>query len=165
MITSELSKHLVEEKARVTEKMGVRRGVLFLSLQLSLWLGTALGGGYSWNILEYFGGKRDDLRMSLRNYCESWKLNVELHNIRKFEEVPGECVDTVNKYMSSSQYKADVQRAADESALFLTETFMLGGDGKDAWIFDVDDTLLSNLPYHQKYNFGYYISFLCIVVT
>ena len=69
--------------------------------------------------------------MSLKNYCESWKFNVELHNIRKFSEVPGERVDYMSKHVSSSQYKADVQRAADESALFLTETFSLGGDGKD----------------------------------
>ncbi|XP_059432484.1 acid phosphatase 1-like, partial [Corylus avellana] len=28
------------------------------------------------------------------------------------------------------------------------------GDGKDAWIFDVDDTLLSTVPYYKKHGFG-----------
>ena len=146
----------MKEKEERVERMGVRRvGFLLFCLQLSLWLGTAFGAGYSWNILDYFGGKRGDLSMSLKNYCDSWKLNVEIHNIRKFSNVPGECVDYVSKYMGSSQYKADVQRATDESALFLTETFSLGGDGKDAWIFDVDDTLLSNVAYYKKHHFGY----------
>jgi FMN phosphatase YigB (HAD superfamily) len=30
----------------------------------------------------------------------------------------------------------------------------LEGDGKDAWIFDVDDTLLSTIPYYKKHGFG-----------
>lgn len=138
--------------------MGGRREILLLlSLQLSLWVGTALGGRSSWNILDYFGGQTEELElgMSLKNYCESWRLNVELNNIRKFSEVSAECVDFVSKYMSSSQYKYDVQRATEEAALFLTENFVLGSDGKDAWIFDIDDTLLSNVPYYKKHNFGY----------
>ncbi|XP_020276415.1 acid phosphatase 1-like isoform X1 [Asparagus officinalis] len=161
MIT--LFPHNPADREKITEgekkEMGVKRDrtllVLLLCLQSSLWLGTALGEGYTWNILDYFGRRRDGLGMSLKNYCESWKLNVELHNVRDFDEVPAECVDIISKYLSSSQFKADVQRVADESTLFLTEAFALGGDGKDAWIFDVDDTLLSNVPYYKKINFGF----------
>ncbi|PSR94885.1 Acid phosphatase [Actinidia chinensis var. chinensis] len=56
--------------------------------------------------------------------------------------------------MTSSQYKADSERAIEESALYLSSFCTFVGDGKDAWIFDVDDTLLSNLPYFKKHNFG-----------
>ncbi|KAJ7969514.1 Acid phosphatase 1 [Quillaja saponaria] len=28
------------------------------------------------------------------------------------------------------------------------------GDGKDAWVFDIDETLLSNLPYYEVHGFG-----------
>ena len=48
--------------------------------------------------------------------------------------------------MTSSQYKADSQRAIEEVTLYLTSCCSLNGDGKDAWIFDVDDTLLSTVP-------------------
>ncbi|KHN40364.1 Acid phosphatase 1 [Glycine soja] len=30
----------------------------------------------------------------------------------------------------------------------------LAGDGRDAWVFDVDETLLSNVPYYQGVGFG-----------
>ncbi|XWS36478.1 hypothetical protein CRYUN_Cryun20dG0089000 [Craigia yunnanensis] len=42
--------------------------------------------------------------------------------------------------MISSQYKADSERAIEEVTLYLSSCCSLGGDGKDAWIFDVDDT-------------------------
>ncbi|PKA59422.1 Acid phosphatase 1 [Apostasia shenzhenica] len=92
--------------------------------------------------------------ITLKNYCESWRLNVELHNVRGFGAVPAECTSFVAKYMSSSQYKSDVQRATDEAALFLTSSFSLAGDGRDIWVFDVDDTLLSTLPFYKSHQFG-----------
>ncbi|KAF3489030.1 hypothetical protein F2Q69_00055694, partial [Brassica cretica] len=32
------------------------------------------------------------------------------------------------------------------------------GDGKDIWVFDIDETLLSNLPYYIDHGFGYTFS-------
>ncbi|XP_008796365.2 acid phosphatase 1 isoform X2 [Phoenix dactylifera] len=109
-----------------------------------------------WNILSYMAKKRDhhQVGISLKNYCESWRMNAELNNIRCFDVVPGECVGYIGKYMTSTQYKVDVQRAAEEATLFLTNSFLLGGDGKDAWVFDIDDTLLSTVPYFKKHQFG-----------
>ncbi|KAJ0966534.1 hypothetical protein J5N97_023451 [Dioscorea zingiberensis] len=108
-----------------------------------------------WNILNFIqpNKKKDTSSFNLKNYCESWRINVELHNIRDFDTVPGECVDFIVKYMTSSQYNADVQRAAEESSLFLTKTFNLNSDGFDAWVFDLDDTLLSTIPYFKKHQF------------
>ncbi|RZR76133.1 hypothetical protein BHM03_00000756 [Ensete ventricosum] len=135
----------------------MRTGVVFLFLGFCI--GLVAG---DWNILGFMGSKREEgdkedtaVAAGLRNYCESWRMNVELNNIRGFEVVPGECVDYVGEYVTSTQYKVDVQRAAEEVILFLAHTFQLGGDGKDAWVFDVDDVLLSTVPYYQHHQFGY----------
>ncbi|KAL4383564.1 hypothetical protein GQ457_15G014970 [Hibiscus cannabinus] len=126
-----------------------RRHVLVLALT-SLFIGLAAA---DWNILNpkwSFDAKQD----TLKNYCESWRINVELNNIREFEVVPQECVAHIKKYMTSSQYKADSERAIEEVTLYLTRCCSLKGDGKDAWIFDIDDTLISTIPYFKKHGFG-----------
>ncbi|XVE72869.1 hypothetical protein DITRI_Ditri11bG0072900 [Diplodiscus trichospermus] len=125
-----------------------RKTLLLLALT-SIFIGLAAA---DWNILNQKWKKaRGD---SLKNYCESWRMNVELHNIREFEAVPQECVAYVKKYMTSSQYKADSERAIEEVTLYLSSCCSLKGDGKDAWIFDVDDTLISTIPYFKKHGFG-----------
>ena len=79
---------------------------------------------------------------------------MEVNNIRGFQVVPQECVQHIQKYMTSSQYKADSEKALEEVKLYLSRFCALEGDGKDAWIFDVDDTLLSTVPYYKKHGFG-----------
>ncbi|KAL7145025.1 hypothetical protein ABFS83_07G050900 [Erythranthe nasuta] len=106
-----------------------------------------------WDILNQKKSKHD-LLITLKNYCESWRVNVELHNIRNYETVPEECVDYIGKYMSSTQYKIDSQTAIEECTLYLGTSCGLKKDGKDAWIFDIDDTLLSTLPYYKKNGYG-----------
>ncbi|XP_021893783.1 acid phosphatase 1-like [Carica papaya] len=91
---------------------------------------------------------------SLKSYCESWRMNVEINNIRGFDVVPQECVSYIKKYMTSSQYSADSRRALEEATVYLSSCCSLQGDGKDAWIFDLDDTLLSTIPYFKKHSFG-----------
>ncbi|XP_015901170.1 acid phosphatase 1 [Ziziphus jujuba] len=105
-----------------------------------------------WSILDL--KRTNGVGDSLKKYCESWRMNVEMHNIRKFKVVPQECVPYIKKYMRSSQYKADSERALEEVTLYLTSCCSLEGDGKDAWIFDVDDTLISTIPYFNKHGFG-----------
>lgn len=108
-----------------------------------------------WNIL-YQKGKqpKHGVEFNLRNYCESWRMNVELRNIREFEVVPEECADYIGKYMNSVQYKVDSERAIEECTVFLSTSCSLKRDGRDAWIFDVDDTLLSTVPYFKKHRSG-----------
>ncbi|KAK6940617.1 Acid phosphatase, class B-like [Dillenia turbinata] len=122
--------------------------VILLLVFISLFLGIAFA---DWNILNQ---KKKVVGPSLKNYCESWRINVELNNIKGFDVVPQECVEYIGKYMTSSQYKADSGRALEESMLYLSSCCTLAGDGKDAWIFDVDDTLLSTVPYYKKHGFG-----------
>ncbi|XP_068663946.1 acid phosphatase 1 [Aristolochia californica] len=105
-----------------------------------------------WNIMNRSGKKK--LGYNLKNYCESWRMNVEINNLRDFEVVPGECADYIGKYMTSTQYKVDVERAFEACILYLSTNFEFNGDGKDAWVFDIDDTLLSTTPYYKKHQFG-----------
>ncbi|KAG2242921.1 hypothetical protein Bca52824_095239 [Brassica carinata] len=133
------------------------------SIVLSLALASLLVGVVSardWNILNQLKGLGSSqngivssgVSTNLKRYCESWRINVEVHNIRNFDVVPQECVSHVKKYMTSSQYEDDVERAADEVILHFgsmccTKTKC---DGMDAWLFDIDDTLLyHSLPREQ----------------
>ncbi|KAG8369852.1 hypothetical protein BUALT_Bualt14G0056700 [Buddleja alternifolia] len=126
------------------------RNLAFLLLIHSILLGISAA---DWNILNQKKGKYG-LQITLKNYCESWRMNVELHNIRDFDIVPEECVEYIGKYMGSTQYKVDSERTVDESTVYLSTSCSLKKDGSDAWIFDIDDTLLSTVPYYKKNGFG-----------
>ncbi|KAF5954045.1 hypothetical protein HYC85_006901, partial [Camellia sinensis] len=41
-----------------------------------------------------------------------------------------------------------------KEALEYAKSVELGEDAKDAWVFDIDETLLSNLPYYADHGFG-----------
>lgn len=105
-----------------------------------------------WNILNQ--KTRNGLKISLKNYCESWRMNVELHNIRDFEVVPEECTEYIGKYARSTQYSVDSERTTDECLVYLSTSCNLKKDGKDAWIFDIDDTLLSTIPFYKNNLYG-----------
>lgn len=80
-------------------------------------------------------------------------MNVELHNIREFEIVPEECTSYIGKYMTGTQYKVDSEGTIEECTIYLSTSCNFKKDGKDAWIFDIDDTLLSTVPYFKQHNF------------
>ncbi|KAL5702404.1 hypothetical protein ACHQM5_027626 [Ranunculus cassubicifolius] len=125
------------------------RNLCFSLLFLTLFHCFAIG---EWNILNQNG--KHKFGISLKNYCESWRMNVELHNIKNFEVTPQECIEYIGKYMTSTQYKVDIGVALDQVTLYLSSNVVLKGDGKDAWVFDIDDTLLSTVPYFKKHNYG-----------
>lgn len=131
----------------VRMQVGKLLGFAFIFSSLCIGLAAA-----DWNILNQ--NRKNGLGSSLKNYCESWRINVELNNIRGFDVVPQECVAYIKKYMTSSQYKADSERALEEVRLYLSSCCTLKGDGKDSWVFDIDDTLLSTVPYYKKHGFG-----------
>ncbi|KAI4318157.1 hypothetical protein L6164_025960 [Bauhinia variegata] len=105
-----------------------------------------------WNILNQ--KSHNGLKISLKNYCKSWRLNVELHNIRDFEVVPEECSEYIGKYVRSTQYQVDSEIAIEECLVYLSTSCNLKKDGRDAWIFDIDDTLLSTVPFYKNYQYG-----------
>ncbi|XVF03026.1 hypothetical protein REPUB_Repub04eG0225000 [Reevesia pubescens] len=85
--------------------------------------------------------------------CLSWRLGVETNNIIGWKTVPEECEGYVGHYMLGHQYRKDSKAIANE-ALVYAQSLKLGREGKDVWIFDIDETTLSNLPYYAHHGFG-----------
>ena len=82
--------------------------------------------------------------------CLSWRLTVETNNMRQWSVVPQACVSYVGHYMLGYQYRKDVQAVADLAYNF-AKTVPLPRDLRtNLWIFDVADTVLSNLPYYAQ---------------
>ncbi|XP_031255779.1 stem 28 kDa glycoprotein-like [Pistacia vera] len=96
------------------------------------------------------GARKDDVP-SLS--CVSWRLAVETNNMVGWKTVPKECENYVGHYMLGDQYRKDSAVVTNEAYLY-AKSLKLGGKGKDVWIFDIDETSLSNLPYYAKHGFG-----------
>lgn len=107
-------------------------------------------------IVEYPEGNEFQLRESLeelRLQCASWRFAVEANNLSPWKTIPPECAAYVEDYMTGRAYRYDLQRVSREAGIF-AKSVELGEDGKDVWIFDVDETLLSNLPYYAQHSYG-----------
>ncbi|XP_010925513.1 acid phosphatase 1 isoform X1 [Elaeis guineensis] len=87
-------------------------------------------------------------------YCDSWRLSVETNNAGYWETIPARCLQFVAEYMNGERYASDSDVVAAESLAF-AQTVQVAGDGKDVWIFDVDETLLSNVPYYDVHGYGW----------
>ncbi|XP_002980410.2 acid phosphatase 1 [Selaginella moellendorffii] len=94
---------------------------------------------------------RDPRSQSVDSYCRSFQFSVASGNLLSWR-VPAECVPYVRSYTTGPQYQADVQ-AATSLALQQAQTFC-ARPGIDAWLFDVDGTLLSTTPYFATKQFG-----------
>ncbi|KAI3727286.1 hypothetical protein L1987_67099 [Smallanthus sonchifolius] len=79
--------------------------------------------------------------------CVTWRWAVETNNIKDFSNaIPDQCIDYIDSYMLGSQYRQDFKLVCDVAYEY-AQGLNLTGDGKDLWVFDVDDTTLSCLPY------------------
>lgn len=85
--------------------------------------------------------------------CTAWRFAVEANNVSPWKKIPFECSDYVKNYMMNKGYALDLEVVANEAGFF-ARNVELGGDGKDVWVFDVDETLLSNLPFYAQHGFG-----------
>uniref|UniRef100_A0A0E0AJA1 Acid phosphatase n=1 Tax=Oryza glumipatula TaxID=40148 RepID=A0A0E0AJA1_9ORYZ len=85
--------------------------------------------------------------------CDSWRLGVEAHNVIGWRTVPAECEGYVGHYMLGGAYRRDSAVVVDEAVAY-AESIRVAGDGKAIWVFDIDETSLSNLPYYAKHGFG-----------
>ncbi|KAL0333829.1 UNVERIFIED_CONTAM: Acid phosphatase 1 [Sesamum angustifolium] len=56
-------------------------------------------------------------------------------------------------YITGERYRSESEAVTD-NALEHAKAVGVSGNGKDAWIFDIDETLLSNLPYYAAHGFG-----------
>lgn len=79
---------------------------------------------------------------------------METNNAGYWATIPARCRGFVEAYMKGDHYVSDSEVVAVE-AIYFARDFDIAGNGKDAWIFDVDETLLSNLPYYIEVDFGY----------
>lgn len=86
-------------------------------------------------------------------YCDSWRFIVETNDAGPWDRIPSRCVAFVQDYATGDRYRADSEAVADASLEF-AKTVKVSGSGKDAWIFDIDETLLSNVPYYAVHGFG-----------
>ncbi|XP_010548683.1 PREDICTED: acid phosphatase 1-like [Tarenaya hassleriana] len=86
-------------------------------------------------------------------YCESWRLAVETNNAGSWNVVPVACKDFVADYVTGGQFDSDYEVMADYAVEF-AKTLKIAGDGYDAWVFDIDETLLTNIDYYKAHGFG-----------
>ncbi|XP_062092224.1 acid phosphatase 1 [Humulus lupulus] len=93
------------------------------------------------------------LKEENRLHCSSWRFSVEANNLNPWKTIPEECIDYVRNYITGRGYSTDLQRVSREAADY-AKSVELAGDGKDVWIFDIDETLLSNLPYYTDRGYG-----------
>nr|AMS24685.1 VSP-like protein 2 [Ipomoea batatas]GMC65819.1 acid phosphatase 1-like [Ipomoea batatas] len=91
----------------------------------------------------------DEVRLK----CASWRFAGEANNLNPWKTIPEECAGYVKDYMTGKGYESDLLRASEEAGVY-AQNVELGGDGKDVWVFDVDETLISNLPYYYEHGFG-----------
>ncbi|XP_049393256.1 acid phosphatase 1-like [Solanum stenotomum] len=78
--------------------------------------------------------------------CLSWRLAVETNNIQDWTLVPLQCEDYVGHYMLGKQYRDDCYNIV-AAAIQYAKSLKIG---KDVWVFDIDETTLSNLPYYAR---------------
>ncbi|XP_031486872.1 acid phosphatase 1 [Nymphaea colorata] len=81
--------------------------------------------------------------------CLSWRLGVETNNIRFWRTVPSDCLRYMQNYMLEGQYEHDLNMVVYQITSYML-TIDQVGDGFDSWIFDVDDTCISNLEYYRR---------------
>jgi len=88
--------------------------------------------------------------------CKSWMLGVEAHNIIGFSTIPKDCIGYIGNYLLGHQYRSDSKTVCREAYHYVKT---LNITNKDAWVFDIDETALSNLPYYAHHGFGYALYF------
>ncbi|KAK7245490.1 hypothetical protein RIF29_40336 [Crotalaria pallida] len=98
------------------------------------------------------GGNRK-VRADDNVVCDSWRLAAETNNAGAWNGVPARCVKFVAEYLTGERYRSDSEVIGKLASEF-AKRVRLEGEGRDAWVFDIDETLLSNLPYYQDNGFG-----------
>lgn len=78
---------------------------------------------------------------------------MEANNVGPWKTIPQECAEYVKEYMTGRGYVVDLETVSREAGEY-AKSVQLAGDGMDAWIFDIDETLLSNLPYYAAHGYG-----------
>ncbi|CAL9039503.1 unnamed protein product [Musa banksii] len=102
------------------------------------------------------GRSTDGEGVADRLFCDSWRLSVETNDAGYWRTIPQKCLKFVEDYVNGDRYASDFDVISSESLSF-AETVPIAGDGKDVWIFDIDETLLSNVPYYAINGYGTFV--------
>uniref|UniRef100_A0A0E0KZE5 Acid phosphatase n=1 Tax=Oryza punctata TaxID=4537 RepID=A0A0E0KZE5_ORYPU len=86
-------------------------------------------------------------------YCGSVRTAVEAHNIIGWKTFTADCAKYIADYMTGDRYTRDADVVINE-AIAYAESLKLSGSGKEIWVFDVDETALSTLPYQANRGYG-----------
>uniref|UniRef100_A0A0D9WDL4 Acid phosphatase n=1 Tax=Leersia perrieri TaxID=77586 RepID=A0A0D9WDL4_9ORYZ len=95
----------------------------------------------------------EDQRADAAPSCGSLRTAVEARNIVGWKTVPPHCADYVESYMTGERYQRDSDIVINQ-AIAYAESLKLSSSGKEIWIFDVDETALSTLPYQANHGYG-----------
>ncbi|WVZ79790.1 hypothetical protein U9M48_027327 [Paspalum notatum var. saurae] len=112
-------------------------------------------GGRAGTAVSISSGAGDDAL-----FCDSWRLSVETANAGPWRTVPARCAGFVRDYMEGPRYASDSAVVAADSLAFASDALaaaVWGGGAataRPAWVFDVDETLLSNAPYYAVNGWG-----------
>ncbi|CAN8273959.1 unnamed protein product [Cochlearia groenlandica] len=87
-------------------------------------------------------------------HCTSWRFAAETNNLSPWKTIPAECSGYVKDYLMGKGYVFDLERVSEESRVYATSFESKLDQDKDVWIFDIDETLLSNLPYYIEHGCG-----------
>ncbi|EFJ37325.1 hypothetical protein SELMODRAFT_76368 [Selaginella moellendorffii] len=87
--------------------------------------------------------------MTVNQFCGIFQRNAEAANLAKGWTVPKDCIDYIGDYMTKGLYGGDVWGATLQSTKFAR----LFPTNPGTWIFQVDQTLLSNVPYYATRQF------------
>ncbi|KAL3688312.1 hypothetical protein R1sor_014621 [Riccia sorocarpa] len=95
--------------------------------------------------------EEEGLKLSIKKECASFITNGELNNIQGWMPPP-ECETYIANYMEKGQYEADVCVAFSAARSYLHSLTPV--EGIDAVVFDIDETVLSSLPYYRIHHYG-----------
>lgn len=97
--------------------------------------------------------RSDTLSEEVQLRCTGWRVAGEANNLSPWKTIPEECVEYVKEYILGQSYEFELEMVSNEAGRY-AKSVDLKEDGMDAWIFDVDETLLSNLPYYAQHGYG-----------
>ncbi|XP_018727488.2 acid phosphatase 1 isoform X2 [Eucalyptus grandis] len=86
-------------------------------------------------------------------YWLSWRLAVEANNMSVWRTVPPQFQRHVESYMTGGQYERDLKLIIDQVTAY-ANGIAVSDDGMDAWILDIDDTIISNMLYYKGKRYG-----------
>ncbi|KAJ0977435.1 hypothetical protein J5N97_012909 [Dioscorea zingiberensis] len=126
----------------------MKLAILLLFLVISQ---LATSNGMDVHLLRPFSGVGDHPITGVS--CTSWRFAVETNNLRGWLTVPSTCEKYVGNYMIGGYYRQDSAIVVSE-AIKYAKALNSSGDSNNIWIFDIDETTLSNLPYYAQHGFG-----------